>query len=267
MQAPKTSRGVDCHAHVFSREAPAIPGARYRPGYAATLTEWQSHWRDAGITHGVLVQPSFFGTDNREMQSALLRDQARLRGVAVISPGTRADEIARLHDSGVRAIRWNLYGRADFGPYNAPEWSGALARIGTLGWHLEVFVSPGRVPDILPALCACMLPVVFDHFGSPGRDAAADATFAAVETLARTRPVFCKLSAPYRMDGDCAALVQRWRGIVGARAFIWGSDWPWTGHEGGAQYAALRAELDRWIAPHEAAAVLWDNAAALYGFA
>src|SRR5215216_5526834 len=122
MPVPRPARGVDCHAHVFSRDAPAIPGARYRPGYAATLTEWQSHWRGAGITHGVLVQPSFFGTDNREMQACLERDPARLRGVAVISPGATASEISRLHEAGVRAIRWNLYGVTDYAPYRATEW-------------------------------------------------------------------------------------------------------------------------------------------------
>ena len=266
MPVPKPARGVDCHAHIFSRDAPAIPGARYRPGYAATLTEWQSHWREAGITHGVLVQPSFFGTDNREMQACLERDRARLRGVAVISPGTTAADIARLHDAGVRAIRWTLYGITDYAQYRAPEWSGTLARIAALGWHLEVFVAAGRVPDIVPAFASSTLPVVFDHFGNPGREAAADATFAALQALARARPVFCKLSGHYRVDGDGAALAQRWLDIAGARAFVWGSDWPWTGHEGRVQYAALRRELDRWMGAERLEAVLGDNAAALYGF-
>ena len=265
MSVPKPPRGVDCHAHVFSRDAPGIPGARYRPGYAATLTEWRSHWREAGVTHGVLVQPSFFGTDNRELAAILARDPLHLRGVAVISPGTTVREIERLHEAGVRAIRWNLYGVADYGAYRAPEWSGALARVAARGWHLEVFVGPGRLPEIVPALADSALPVVFDHFGNPGRGDAVEATFAAVRSLAATRPVFCKLSAPYRVEGDAAALAQRWLDIVGPRALLWGSDWPWTGHEGRAGYAALRRELDRCVG-ERAAEVVWDNAAALYGF-
>ena len=266
MPLPNPPRGVDCHAHLFSRDAPAIPGARYRPGYAATLTEWQSHWPEAGITHGVLVQPSFFGTDNREMAAALARHPERLRGVAVISPGTTAQEIARLHEAGVRAARWNLYGVDDYAAFRAPEWSGALARIGARGWHLEVFVSPGRLPEVLPALAGSSLPVLFDHFGNPGRGAAADATFAAVEALARMRPVFCKLSGPYRVEEDGALLARRWLDVAGAHALVWGSDWPWTGHEGRVGYSGLRAQLDRWIGAEQVAAVLWDNAAALYGF-
>ena len=267
MQGPRNARAIDCHAHAFSREAPAIPGARYRPAYAATLTEWQSHWREAGITHGVLVQPSFFGTDNREMEALLARDRERLRGVAVISPGTTVAEVTRLHEAGVRALRWNLYGLQDYAPYAAPEWSGTLARVAALGWHLEVFVGPGRLPDLVPALERASLPVVLDHFGNPGRDAAADATFAAVRSLVGARPVFCKLSGPYRIDGDGAALAARWLEAAGAHAFVWGSDWPWTGHEGRMRYADLRAELDRWLAPAQVRAALWDNAAALYGFA
>ena len=67
MSNVKATQGVDTHAHVFSAQAPAVPGARYRPDNAANLADWRARWPAAGITHGVVVQPSFFGGDNREM--------------------------------------------------------------------------------------------------------------------------------------------------------------------------------------------------------
>jgi predicted TIM-barrel fold metal-dependent hydrolase len=75
-------QGVDCHAHVFSATAPPVAGARYRPSYAARLAAWRALWRPAGITHGVLIQPSFFGTNNTEMLATIAptRRAARRRG-------------------------------------------------------------------------------------------------------------------------------------------------------------------------------------------
>jgi predicted TIM-barrel fold metal-dependent hydrolase len=133
---------------------------------------------------------------------------------------------------------------------------------------VEVLVDPGRAPDVLPILAAIPIPVVFDHFGVPGPDEfGIDATFRAVERLATSRPVWCKLSAPYRLQGgDPQAFAARWLAIVGPEHLVWGSDWPWTGHEDAGDYRRLRRALDRWVGAGRVDAVLWDNAARLYDF-
>jgi predicted TIM-barrel fold metal-dependent hydrolase len=68
---PIAKPAADCHAHVFSQRGPFIRDPRYRPDYEATLDAWRSPWAAAGVTHGVLVQPSFFGTDNGAMLAAI----------------------------------------------------------------------------------------------------------------------------------------------------------------------------------------------------
>jgi predicted TIM-barrel fold metal-dependent hydrolase len=265
----KPSRGIDCHAHVFSATLPAVAGARYRPAYEAAIGTWQSHWADAGITHGVLVQPSFFGTDNSELVAALALDPQRLRGVAVAHPLFDDGALRRLHAAGVRAIRLNLRGVTDSAEYVSDAWAELFVRVFALGWHVEVFVDPGGTPAIARILAGTPIPVVFDHFASPGTDErAVAATFAAVEKLAATRPVWGKLSAPYRLNGgDPLAFASRWLEIVGPGQLVWGSDWPWTAHEAAGDYARLRSALDRWVGAARVDAVLWDNAARLYGFA
>ena len=138
MSAPKSPQAVDTHAHVFSASAPAVAGARYRPAYAATLEGWRSHWARAGISHGVLVQPSFFGTDNGEMLAALALDPSRLRGVAVIDPSCDAAEIARLDAGGVRGIRLNLKGSRDYPAIASTPWRALYHRVKGAGWHVEI---------------------------------------------------------------------------------------------------------------------------------
>ena len=259
---------IDCHAHVFSANAPAVAGARYRPAYAATLAQWQALWPAAGTTHGVLVQPSFFGTDNGEMLAALARDPARLRGIAVIAPDTDEASIVRLHEAGVRGVRWNLRGVADFAPFAASSWKDALERLARRGWHLEAFVEPGQLPRLVEVLDGNRIDVVFDHFGNPGTTPQAIAdTFEAARRfcLSHAGCVHVKLSGAYRIGGaDPRELARRWLAL-GARG-VWGSDWPWTQHEAGRDYATLRADLDRWIPAASARAVLWDNPARLYHF-
>ena len=237
MEAVK-NKGVDTHAHVFSAHAPAVPGARYRPAYASEASAWRSQWAGAGITHGVVVQPSFFGADNRELLDTIASDSTNLRGVR------------------------------DYAEYASRSWRALYSRIHELGWHVECFIDTGRLRDIAGAFDGTPVAVAFDHFGAPGRDdASVKSTFAAVASMSRDREVWCKCSAPYRLEGDGAKdHAKRWLDAVGPARLVWGSDWPCTGFESEQDYAKLRATLDEWADAALARAVLWDNAARLYGF-
>ena len=262
-------QGVDSHAHIFSATAPAVAGARYRPSYAARLAAWRALWRPAGITHGVLVQPSFFGTNNTEMLSTIASDLTRLRGVAVVDPAVTDGMLARMHAGGIRAIRLNLRGVDDFAPYASTRWNALFGRVHALGWHLEAYYDAGALPRLARVVAGSEIALVLDHFGSPGEDRAAiDATIEAARALNAERELWVKLSAPYRLGhADSAAVAARWLELLGPSRFVWGSDWPWTQHERGKDYQRLRASLDRWVGVAAAPAVLWDNAARLYGFA
>lgn len=266
--ASSNPSGIDCHVHVFSVSGRAAVDARYRPAYTATLAALRTLWAANAITHGVIVQPSFFGTDNSEMLAAVALDREHLRGVAMLDPTARDEDIARLDAAGVVALRLNLKGRGDYAAYATEEWKALYRRAHTRGWHLEIFTDAGRVPELMPALLASDAGVVFDHFGNPGmEEARAEATFAAIATLAASRPIHTKLSAPYRLGGvDRRTLADRWIEIVGSAGLVWGSDWPWTLFEERNDYRQLRQDLDRWVGAAVARMALWDNAARLYRF-
>lgn len=261
-------QAIDSHAHVFSATAPAVSGARYRPSYGADPADWRGLWAKAGITHGVVVQPSFFGADNREMLDTVAADPEHLRGVAVVTPLVDAPTLARFHAQGVRAIRLNLKGLESYAVYSASNWHDLYSRVAKIGWHVEVFVDVGRLSEIASAFEGTDVPVVFDHFGSPGsQPKSVDATFASVRSLVRARDVYVKFSGSYRLaGGDPKSLAARWLDAVGPSRVVWGSDWPWTAHEAGRDYGRIRADLDEWVDSRVATAALWDNAARLYAF-
>ncbi len=84
--------GIDTHAHVFERGLPLANARRYAPGYDAPLSAYLAQLDAHGLSNGVLIQPSFLGTDNSYLLAALKQAPQRLRGVAVIDPTAPALE-------------------------------------------------------------------------------------------------------------------------------------------------------------------------------
>ena len=61
----------DGHAHVFQAGLPLEPDRRYTPDYTASLKVYLRLLQQNGLDGGLLVQPSFLGTDNAFLLSAL----------------------------------------------------------------------------------------------------------------------------------------------------------------------------------------------------
>src|SRR5690606_27385419 len=110
---------------------------RYLPDRDATLDEYLGHLDANGISHGVLVQPSFLGTDNGYMLAALRRAPQRLRGVAVIDPDVPEEDLWRMAEAGVVGIRLNLIGQPlpELGTHS---WRRLFKTLNTLNWHIEI---------------------------------------------------------------------------------------------------------------------------------
>lgn len=241
---------VDCHFHIFAAHH-AVQSARYKPAYAAELSDWSEMAKAAGVQRGLLVQPSFLGTDNRLMLQALEHSGLALRGVAVIAPSTPKADLQAMHAQGVRGIRLNLSGIS----HDVRAWceaDGLWEAMSALGWHLELHTDQGALPSVLAHLLPVLPPklcMVLDHFAKPSTVSAQDATVkAAGQMAAAGRPVVVKLSAAYRMGGlNPVALARLWLAELGPHSLVWGSDWPCTNFELLADYARLHTNLDDWL--------------------
>jgi predicted TIM-barrel fold metal-dependent hydrolase len=260
---------IDTHAHIFSADGPFAPGARYRPDYEADIEQWLGLWPAVGVTNGVLVQPSFLGTDNSQMLHAMQERPDLLRGVVVIDPYVGEEQMRLWNQAGVRGIRLNLIGVSDFLGYGGPEWTMLYRRMVELGWHLEVQCEGERLPAFLSILPDIPLVLVIDHFGLP--DPRAEdlcAGTAAVLQLAESRSVYMKLSAPYRIRGvDAVKYAARYLTELGPHRLLWGSDWPWTNHEGGRSYEECMSLFCQWVPSVTARTVILEHTPrSLYGF-
>jgi len=246
-------RGVDTHGHVFTRHMRMIERRRYTPQYDATIADYLAMLDETGMSHGVLVQISFLGTDNSYLLDALRQEPRRLRGIVVVEPDTTLAELRDMDDAGVVGVRLNLIGVAD-PPLASAEWQGHLTRLADLGWQVEVQAEACRLPRILPPLLAAGVHIVVDHFGRPSEALGIDDPgFQYLLTLGSTRSVWVKLSGDYRngaagrgqqISNSAAPVLLR---EFGAERLIWGSDWPHTSFETPDATEAAHQALTRWI--------------------
>jgi len=61
---------VDTHAHAFRPGLPLATDARYAPNHDATVSQSVAQLDASGVAAGVLMQPSFLGSDNTYLLAA-----------------------------------------------------------------------------------------------------------------------------------------------------------------------------------------------------
>jgi predicted TIM-barrel fold metal-dependent hydrolase len=240
---------VDCHMHIFgpADSYPGSPDARY------TLPEGSAKQYQAladvlGLGKTVLVQPSYYGTDNACLLDAMARFDRPCCGVVFLPDKPEASLIKKFQQQGVCGIRLDFFKAL---PDDAPRLLMEAATIAEdAGWHIELY-SPGRVVSrLLDRLAALSVDFSVNHLGYMKRDDGADDTdFSRFLDLARTPHCWVKLTGPYRIDPDSA----RARTDAMARALIaaapervvWGTDWPHLPH-GSRDTGELLNRLGEW---------------------
>jgi predicted TIM-barrel fold metal-dependent hydrolase len=264
---------VDTHAHVFRRELKLADTRRYAPDYDATLTDYLVTLDASGITHGVLVQPSFLGTDNSFMLHGLQAARDRLRGIVMIDPATTKEELVALDRAGVVGLRLNLIGKP-IPAFDAEPWPAFFKIVADLGWQIEVHREARDLEGVLGPLLRSGVIVVVDHFGRPDTKLGVDDPgFRFLVSTGAQRRTWVKISAPYRNGADGAgertamAAYPLLRDALGVERLVWGSDWPHTQFEKTETFTKNRAFLDTLVPDaSERNRILGSNAALLFRF-
>jgi len=226
------SGSCDAHFHVFEPGYPHVADPHYTFPDAA-LSKYLELADHLGIGRMVLVQPSFYGDDNT-LTLDVLREVGpdRCRAVVRVNDETTEGELDRYHDLGVRAIRLDLFARADRPTGEIIAYVQKMARRASrLGWHLQ-FYTPGTiVRDLLPFLSDFEETFVIDHMGYMKEADGLTSTDA--ERLLRVLELgscWIKLSGAYRIakDKPLTTVNELGRSLVATRAdrLLWGSDWP-----------------------------------------
>ena len=247
---PASILGIDGHAHVFSRELDLTSARRYSPDYDATLAMYQHNLQGHGLSHGVLVQPSFLGTDNRYLLNALRQAPEQLRGVVVVDRQISRSELDEMDRLGVVGIRLNLMGKA-LPDFSEPQWAVLFSHIAELDWHIELHRHVADLPGLIRALMPFGVKVVIDHFGRPDARLGLDQPgFRELLELGLCGRLWMKVSGIYRLEGSAQENLDFARGALpllvqsfGPQRLVWGSDWPHTQHEDRMRYGSVVEQL------------------------
>jgi 2-pyrone-4,6-dicarboxylate lactonase len=224
---------VDAHCHVFGPQAqfPFSAKAKYLPQDAGP--EMLFTLRDRlGFARNVIVQASCHGTDNRATVDAIAKSNGRARGIAVVDPAISDAELERLHDGGIRGVRFNFLKRlVDDAPKD--KFLEVARRIVPLGWHVVIYFEADILDELRPFLDAIPTPIVVDHMGRPdvaqGPDGPDMRAFRAL--LDGRDDIWTKVTCPDRLstqDPPYDDFVSAVRPLVEdySDRVLWGTDWP-----------------------------------------
>lgn len=261
----------DVHFHVFEAGYPSVA----KPHYTfpdGTLSKYLAVCDYLGIDRMVLVQPSYYGTDNRLTIDTLKKLGKRARGVVMVEESVSDAELDAFHAAGVRAIRLDLFARASWPREDIYGYiNRMLDRTRPRGWHIQ-FYTPGYVVrDLIPFLGTLDDDFVIDHMGYMlEEDGLTGDDFNKLLTLLQKGKAWLKLSAPYRIakGRGYKSIEHLAKGIVDARPdrAIWGTDWPHL-TDGSRDSGELVNLLLDWI-PEEKTRhqILVENPAKLFSF-
>ena len=262
----------DAHIHVIDpRFAPADPATPVAPGQS--MADYRQVCQRLGLRRAVIVQPKYYATDNRCTLDAIAQMKGQARGIAVVDTGVTEQELIRLHEGGIRGLRFSLWNAGN--QVISVEMIKPLAeRIAEFGWHVQIHMGAAQILEQQTLLARLPVQVVFDHMGRlPAGANASHPTFRFIAGLIEADKAWVKLSGPYlntALGGPRYADVRtmaRDFATLAPQRMVWGSDWPHVTEAHKPEDAGLLELLLDWTNSDAARqAILVDNPAQLYGF-
>ena len=272
----------DTHFHIFGppEEFPFAPTRQYTPP-AAPLEHYLNMSAVIGISRGVVVQPSVHGLDNTVTLDAIKKSGGRFLGVARIDDQTAKSELQRLHEGGIRGVRFNLLNRPR-GNVVLDVFDRAVERVAEFGWSVDLHIDPKNLLEQEKRIRALPIAVVIDHIAriNPA-DGLNQPAFQLLLDLMKEKRFWVKVSGA---DKICKTGVHSYLGLpyidvvplaravieVAPDRVLWGTDWPHSNNfaPGKTPNDGDLMDLLAEFAPDEKIRrkILVDNPAALYGF-
>lgn len=248
---------VDAHVHVWTDDTDTYPFAAGHDGDKVPRTffpeEVLGHAQPCGVDRIVLVQMSYYGSDNRYMLQVMRDHPGVFGGIGIVdwTADSPDEEMKRLADAGVYGFR--VYAR----DVSVESWcdGAGFGRMFTAGAEHRLALCPLIGPDGLTALARrCEqfpeTPVIIDHLCRIG--AAGPVLDSDLDTLcgmARYGNVMVKVSAFYALGDktppyhDLKDMIRRVVDAFGPERLMWASDTPYQ-VQGEHTYAASLALME-----------------------
>jgi predicted TIM-barrel fold metal-dependent hydrolase len=240
------------HHHVmYPVRYPPLPGAEYIP---SLNTVWNNALFEhrIGCEHVVMIQPSFYGTDNTFMLDSLTAyDPDRARAVVVFDSDNFTMKQLQAWDSmGVRGVRLN-FAISDTRP-RVEDLQASIKQyasiIKPLDWVIHIYIAMDLIPGIEAIIPTLGVRVVLDHIGDPTMPDPSNSTekldpytirgFGSMIRLLQQGTTYVKISGPHRLSKlplpeylDLNPLILELLRVAPSK-LVYSSDWPHTRFDG-----------------------------------
>jgi predicted TIM-barrel fold metal-dependent hydrolase len=265
---------TDAHCHIFGPGDvyPYAADRSYTPP-DAPLERFRELQATLGLERAVLVNASCHGTDNTVILDAIAQSGGKYRGVANVDGSVSDAELERLHEGGIRGIRFNFVQHLGGTP-DLAEFHRLVNRIRSLDWHVVLHFDAADLLEFEEMLLGLPVPFIIDHMGRvPTKDGLDQRPFEILLETARMENCWVKICGAERISSagppftDAVPFGQAILDVCPDRV-LWGTDWP---HPNIKKYMPNDGDLVDLIPlfmPDEALqrAVLVDNPHRLYGF-
>ena len=223
----------DAHCHVFgpANQFPYAADRSYTPPDAPVENLRRLHAR-LGVERAVIVHASCHGTDMAVTLDAIASSSGSYRGVACVEDSITDRELERLHEGGIRGIRFNFVKHLGAVP-DLAVFHRLVARIKPLGWHVVLHVDAEDILAQQDLLSRIDVPFIIDHMGRVrAADGLEQRPFQRLLQLFRTNPLawikVCgseRVSVGRRPFLDAVPFARALIAVDSAR-ILWGTDWP-----------------------------------------
>jgi len=244
-------RFFDSHFHIIDKRFPLVPNDGYLPD-EFSCRDYLKRTAKLAVCGGAVVSGSFQALDQSYLIDALSVLGPAFVGVTQLPASVSDQEVLRLNELGVRAIRFNL-------KRGGSEKVGQLERLARrvheiARWHVELYLDSRELVD-LKGILAGLPAVSIDHLG------VAKEGFASLLSLVE-KGARVKATGFSRVDFDVKAAL---REICAANpgALMFGTDLPSTRAPRPFAEADLLLVLEA-LGEERARPVFYDNAVALY---
>lgn len=151
----------DSHLHIIDPRFPLVVNNGYLPE-VFSCKDYLKRLEPYQLVGGAVVSGSFQGFDQSYLLSALQTLGSGFVGVTQLPYNVSDDEIMRLHNGGVRALRFNVQRGGSESIQHLTSMANRVYELAA--WHIELYIDSNQLEQLSKALLE--LPAVsIDHLG------------------------------------------------------------------------------------------------------
>jgi len=264
------ANACNAHLHIIDPAFPNDGKAAAQIGTVETYRALADHLR---LPRAVFVQAKPFALDNTCLLDAIEKfgpDNAR--GIAVVNNTVSDRELERLHQGGVRGLRFSVW-NPDNAVVSFEDCYPLSQRVKHLGWNMQLHMGASQLVEWADIIRKLDCKVVIDHMGrlNPALGVK-DPAWSFLRELVDKGNTWIKLSGPYLNTkagepwADAAETAIAIAEYTPERV-VWGSDFPHVTEKVKPDEVALVEMIGTWLPTEKARRLaLADNPQELYGF-